>query len=86
MKGKKLLIALALTILVFMPLSSQCDPLKSPNEGWFLDEETVVAVAASDADEASPHAEFKLDSQHVAAWLLVCGLVGLLGLRRKFKK
>ena len=26
MKGKKLLIALALTILVFVPLSSQCDP------------------------------------------------------------
>jgi hypothetical protein len=30
MKGKNLLITLALTILVFVPLSSQCDPPKSP--------------------------------------------------------
>ena len=86
MKGKKLLIALALTILVFVPLSSQCDPPKSPNEGWFLDEDAVVGVAASDADDASSHAEFKSDSLHVAAWLLGGGLVGLLGLRRRFKK
>ena len=86
MKGKKLLIALALTILVFVPLSSQCDPPKSPNEGWFLDEDAVVGVAASDADDASSHAEFKSDSLHVAAWLLGGGFVGLLGLRRRFKK
>jgi hypothetical protein len=86
MKGKKLLIALALTILVFVPLSSQCDPPKSPNEGWFLDEDAVVGVAASDADDSSSYAEFKSDSLHVAAWLLGGGLVGLLGLRRRFKK
>jgi len=86
MKGKKLLIALALTILVFVPLSSQCDPPKSPNEGWFLDEDAVVGVAASDADDASSHAEFKSDSLHVVAWLLGGGFVGLLGLRRRFKK
>ena len=86
MKGKNLLIALALTILVFVPLSSQCDPPKSPNEGWFLDEAAVVGVAASDADDYSSYAEFKSDSLHVAAWLLVGGLVGLLGLRRRFKK
>ena len=86
MKGKKLLIALALTILVFVPLSSQCDPPKSPNEGWFLDEDAVVGVAASDADDASSHAEFKSDSLHVAAWLLGGGFVGLLALRRRFKK
>jgi len=86
MKGKKLLIALALTILVFAPLSSQCDPPKSPNEGQLIDEEAVLGVAASDPDDASSYAEFKSDSLHVVAWLLGGGFVGLLALRRRFKK
>ena len=86
MKGKKLLIALALTILVFVPLSSQCDPPKSPNDGQLLDEDAVVGVAASDPDEPSSYAEFSPDSLHVAAYLLGGGFVGLLALRRRFKK
>ena len=86
MKAKNLLIALALTILVFVPLSSQCDPPKSPNDRGVIDEDVVVGVAASDADDASSHAEFKSDSLHVVAWLLGGGFVGLLALRRKFKK
>ena len=69
MKGKNLLIALALTILVFVPISGQCDPPKSPNDGWFLDEDAVVGVAASDPDEPGSYAEFKSDSLHVTAWL-----------------
>ena len=44
MKGKKLLIALALAILVFVPISSQCDPPKSPNEGRLIDEDAVLGV------------------------------------------
>ena len=86
MKGKNLLIALALTILVFVPISSQCDPPKSPNDGWFLDEDAVLGVATSDPDEPISYAEFNPDSLHVAAWLLGGGFVGLLALRRKFKK
>ena len=86
MKGKKLLIALALAILVFVPISSQCDPPKSPNDGWLLDEDAVPGVATSDPDESSSYAEFNPDSLHVAAWLLGGGFVGLLALRRRFKK
>jgi hypothetical protein len=86
MKGKNLLIALALTILVFVPISSQCDSTKSPNDGRLLDEHAVVGVAASDADDSKSYAEFKSDSLHVAAWLLGGGFVGLLALRRRFKK
>jgi hypothetical protein len=86
MKGKNLLIALALTILVFVPISSQCDPPKSPNDGRLLDEDTVLGVARSDPDETSSHAEFKSDSLHVAAWLLGGGFIGLVALRRRFKK
>ncbi len=85
MPSKKLLIALALTILVFRPISSQCDPPKSPNDGWFLDEDAGLGVATSDADELNSYADFNPDSLHVAAWLLGGGLVGLLGLRRRFK-
>ena len=86
MKGKKLYIALALAILVFVPISSQCDPPKSPNDGWFLDEDAVLGVATSDPDEPSSYAEFNSDSLHVAAWLLGGGFVGLLALRRRSKK
>jgi hypothetical protein len=86
MKGKNLLIALTLTILVFVPISSQCDPPKSPNDGWLLDEDSVLGVATSDPDEPGSYAEFNPDSLHVAAWLLGGGLVGLLALRRRVKK
>ena len=86
MKGKNLLIALALTILVFVPISSQCDPPKSPNDGRLLDEDAVLGVATSDPDEPGSYAEFNPDSLHVAAWLLGGGFVGLLALRRRFKK
>ena len=86
MKGKKLLIALALAILVLVPISSQCDPPKSPNDGWLIDEDAVLGVAASDADEPGSYAEFNPDSLHVAAWLLGGGFVGLLALRRRVKK
>ena len=86
MKGKNLLIALALTILVFVPLSSQCDPPKSPNDGRLLDEDAVLGVATSDPDEHSSYAEFNPDSLHEAAWLLGGGFVGLLALRRRAKK
>jgi hypothetical protein len=85
MKAKNLLIALVLTILVFVPLSSQCDSPKSPNDGRLLDEDAVVGVAASDPDEPGSYAEFKSDSLHVAAWLLGGGIVGLIGLRRRVK-
>ena len=86
MKGKKLLIALALAILFFVPIISQCDPPKSPNDGWLIDEDAVPGVATSDPDESSSYAEFKADSLPVAAWLLGGGFVGLLALRRKIKK
>jgi hypothetical protein len=86
MKGKKVLIALALAILVFLPISSQCDPPKSPNEGRLIDEDAGLGVATSDPDESSSNAEFNPDSQNVAAWLIGGGLVGLLGLRRRLKK
>jgi hypothetical protein len=85
MKGKNLLIALALTILVFVPISSQCDPPKSPNDGRLLDEDAVLG-ATSDPDEHSSYAEFNPNSLHVAAWLLGGGFVGLLALRRRVKK
>ena len=85
MKSKNLLIALALTILVFVPISSQCDPPKSPNDGRLLDEDAVLGVATSDPDEPSSYAEFNPDSLHAAAWLLCGGFVGLLALRRRFK-
>ena len=86
MKGKKLLIALMLAILVFMPISSQCDPPKSPNEGRLIDEDAGLGVATSDPEEPGSYAEFNPDSLHVAAWLLGGGFVGLLALRRRFKK
>jgi hypothetical protein len=86
MKGKIWLIALALAILVFVPISSQCDPPKSPNEGRLIDEDAGLGVATSDPDEPSSYAEFNPDSLHVAAWLLGGGFVGLLGLKRRFKK
>ena len=86
MKGKKVIIALVLTILIFVPISSQCDPPKSPNDGWLLDEDTVPGVATSDPDESSSYPEFNPDSLHVVAWLLGGGFVGLLALRRRFKK
>ena len=86
MKGKKMLIALVLTILIFVPISSQCDPPKSPNDGRLLDKDTVLGVATSDPDEPNPSAEFNPDSQNVAVWLLGGGFVGLLALRRRFKK
>ena len=86
MKGKNLLIALALTILVFVPISSQCNSPKSPNDGRLLDEHAVLGVATSDPDEPSSYAEFNPDSLHVASWLLGGGFVGLLALRRRFKK
>jgi hypothetical protein len=86
MKGKNLLIALALTILVFVPISSQCDPPKSPNDGRLLDEDAVLGVATLDPDEHSPYAEFNPDSLHVATWLLGGGFVGLLALRRREPK
>ena len=86
MKGKNLLIALALTILVFVPISSQCDSPKSPNDGRLLYEHAVLGVATSDPDEPGSYAEFNPDSLHVAAWQLGSGFVGLLALRRRFKK
>jgi hypothetical protein len=86
MKGKKMLIALVLTILIFVPISSQCDPPKSPNDGGLLDKDTVLGVATSDPDEPNFSAEFNPDSQNVAVWLLGGGFVGLLALRRRFKK
>jgi hypothetical protein len=86
MKGKKLLIALMLAILVFMPISSQCDPPKSPNDGRLIDEDTGLGVATSDPDEPNSSAEFNSDPLHVAAYLLGGGFVGLLALRRRFKK
>jgi hypothetical protein len=86
MKGKILLIALALTIVVFVPISSQCDPPESPNDGRSLDVDAGLGVATSDADEQNSHADYNPDSLHVAAWLLGGGFVGLLGLRRRFKK
>ena len=86
MNGKKLLIAVALAILVFAPISSQCDPPKSPNNRSLIDEDVVLEVAASDPDESSSSAEFDPDSLHVAAYLLGGGFVGLLALRRRFKK
>jgi hypothetical protein len=85
MKSKNLLIALALTILVFVPISSQCDPPKSPNEGRLIDKDAVVGIAASDTDEPGSYGDFNPDSLHVAAWLLGAGFVGLLALRRRFK-
>ena len=69
MKGKKILIALVLTILIFVPISSQCDPPKSPNDGRLLDKDTVPGVATSNPDEPNSSAEFNPDSLHVAAWL-----------------
>jgi hypothetical protein len=86
MKGKKLLVGLALTILVFVPLSSQCDPPKSPNDMGVIDEDAVFGVAVLDPDEPSSYAEFNPESLHVVAWLLGGGFVGLLALRRRFKK
>ena len=86
MKGKKLLIALVLTILVFVPLSSQCDSPKSPNDVQLLDENAVLGVAKSDPDEPSIYAEFNPDSLHVVAWLLGGGFIGIVALRRRFKK
>ena len=86
MKGKKMLIALVLTLLILVPISSQCDPPKSPNDGRLLDKDTVLGVATSDPDEPNPSAEFNLDSQNVAVWLLGGGFVGLLALRRRVKK
>ncbi len=75
-----------LTILVLVPISSQCDPPKSPNEGRLIDEDAGLGVATSDPDEPGSYAEFNPDSLHVAAWLLGGGFVGLLALRRRFKK
>ena len=86
MKGKKMLIALVLTILIFVPISSQCDPPKSPNDGRFLDKDAVPGVATSNSDEPNSSAEFYPDTLHVAVWLLGGGFVGLLALRRRFKK
>ena len=86
MKGKKMLIALVLTLLILVPLSSQCDPPKSPNEGRLIDEDAGVGVAISEPDEPSSYAEFNPDSLHVAAWLLAGGFVGILALRKRFKK
>ena len=86
MKGKILLIALALAILVFVPISVQCDPPKSPNEGRLIAEDAGLGVDTSDPDEPGLNAEFNPDSLHVAAWLLGGGFVGLLALRRRVKK
>jgi hypothetical protein len=86
MKGKKMLIALVLTLLIFVPISSQCDPPKSPNDGRLLDEGAVPGVATSNPDEPNSSAEFNSDSLHLAAWLLGGGFIGLLALRRRFKK
>jgi hypothetical protein len=86
MKGKKMLIALVLTLLILVPISSQCDPPKSPNEGRLIDEDAGPGVATSDPDEPNSSAEFNSDSLHVAAYLLGGGFVGLLALRRRFKK
>jgi hypothetical protein len=85
MKGKKMLIALVLTILIFVPISSQCDPPKSPNDGRLFDEDAVPGVATSNPDESNSSAEFNSDTLHVAAYLLGGGFVGLLALRRRFK-
>jgi hypothetical protein len=86
MKGKKWLIALALAILVFVPISSQCDPPKTPNDRWLFDEDAVLGVATSDPAEPSSYAEFNPDSLLVTAWLLGGGFVGLLAIRRRLKK
>jgi hypothetical protein len=86
MTGKKVLIALALTILILVPISSQCDPPKSPNDGRLLDKDAVPGVATSNPDEPNSSAEFNSDPLHVAAYLLGGGFVGLLALRRRFKK
>ena len=80
MKGKKVIIALVLTLLILVPLSSQCDPPKSPNDGRLLDEDAVPGVATSNPDESNS------DPLHLAAYLLGGGFVGLLALRRRFKK
>ena len=61
-----MLIALALTILVFVPISSQCDPPKSPNDWILLDKDVVLGVATSDPDEPNSSAEFNPDSLDVA--------------------
>ena len=86
MKGKKMLIALVLTLLILVPISSQCDPPKSPNDGRLLDEDAVPGVATSNPDESNSSAEFNSDPLHLAAYLLGGGFVGLLALRRRFKK
>ena len=86
MKGKKMLIASVLTLLILVPISSQCDPPKSPNEGRLIEEDAGLGVATSDPDEPNPSAEFNPDSQNVAVWLLGGGFVGLLALRRRVKK
>ena len=86
MTGKKVLIALVLTLLILVPISSQCDPPKSPNDGRLFDEDAVPGVATSNPDEPNSSAEFNPDSQNVAVWLLGGGFVGLLALRRRFKK
>jgi hypothetical protein len=86
MKGKKVIIALVLTILIFVPIGSQADPPKSPNDGMLLDEDTVPGDATSDPNEPNSFAEFNPDLLNVVAWLLGGGFVGLLALRRRFKK
>ena len=58
MKAKNFLITLVLTMLVFVPLSSQCDSPKSPNDVRLLDEGAVLGVAASDADDSSSYGVF----------------------------
>ncbi len=86
MKGKKVIIAMVLTILIFVPISSQCDRPKSPNDERLFDKDAGLDVATSNLDEPDSSAEFNPDSLHVAALLLCGGLVGLLALRRSFKK
>jgi hypothetical protein len=86
MKGKKVIIALVLTLLILVPLSSQCDPPKSPNEGRLIEEDAGLGVATSDPDEPNSSAGFNSDRLHVAAYLLGGGFVGLLALRRRLKK
>ena len=86
MKGKKLLIALVLAILILVPISSQYDPPKTPNDRWLLDEDAVLGVATSDPAEPSSYTEFNPDSLLVTAWLLGGGFVGLLAIRRRLKR